>query len=149
MICLGLRPRPIILRVLYAHNCLQPGLYPRCTYHISIINNSENTFITYIHTLICTQTYLYSGLSSFIMTSLKVGIVGILAIIVLYFLASGIISVFTKSNRTGGEFNEGLSTIIIMCIELSNQSSIIVLYVCLYYIKQSNVEQSFKNIGLY
>ena len=26
--CLGLHPRPIISQVLYAHNCLQPGLYP-------------------------------------------------------------------------------------------------------------------------
>ena len=48
--------------------------------------------------------FMHKGLSSFIKTSLKVGIVGLLASIVLYFLVSGIISVFTKSNGTGGEF---------------------------------------------
>ena len=50
--------------------------------------------------------FIHKGLSSFIKTSLRVGIVGLLAIIVLYFLVSGYISEFTKSNGTGGEFNE-------------------------------------------
>ena len=78
-------------------------------YHISIINKSENTFIkvyTYIHLYTNLSLLIHKGLTSFIKTSLKVGIVGLLAIIVLYFLLSGIISVLTKSNGTGGEFNE-------------------------------------------
>ena len=50
--------------------------------------------------------FMHKGLSSFVKTSQKVGIVGLLASIVLYFLVSGIISVFTKSNGTGGEFIE-------------------------------------------
>ena len=61
---------------------------------------------TYIHVYTNLSLIIHKGLSTFIKTSLKVGIVGLLAIIVLYFLLYGIISVFTKSNGTGGEFNE-------------------------------------------
>ena len=88
---------------MYVHKIIYAYVYD----HISIINNSENTL--YIR--------IYTNLSLFIHKGLKV-IVGLLAIIVLYFLVSEIVPVFTKSNETGGEFNEWLLNI--MCIQLMN-----------------------------
>ena len=63
--------------------------------------------------------FLHKGISSFIKTSLKtvaIGIGFIATFLLLYFLVTGVTSVFTKSNGTGGEVTMCVCVCVCMCL---------------------------------